>query len=54
MPLSVLEPHVALVVVDLQHGVVGFSTIHPAAEVVMQAAALARAFREASQWSWSM
>ena len=46
MPLTTLDAHAALVVIDLQKGVVGLPTVHPAAEIVDRAAQLARAFRK--------
>jgi nicotinamidase-related amidase len=46
MPLSTLDPKVALVVIDLQKGIVGYNLAHPAAGVVKNSADLARAFRE--------
>jgi nicotinamidase-related amidase len=46
MPLSTLDPSVALVVIDLQKGIVGYDLAHPAAGVVKNSADLARAFRE--------
>jgi nicotinamidase-related amidase len=46
MPLSQIDPVAALVVIDLQKGIVGLPTAHPAAEIVAKAAELARAFRE--------
>jgi nicotinamidase-related amidase len=45
MPLTSLDPATALVVVDLQRGVVGLPTAHPIQEVIANAAALADAFR---------
>jgi nicotinamidase-related amidase len=45
MAISVLEERAALVLIDLQKGVVGMPTIHPTAEIVERAARLARAFR---------
>lgn len=45
MAISELDPHTALVVIDLQVGVVALPTAHPAAEVVRRARALAEAFR---------
>ena len=45
MPLTTLDPAVALVVIDLQKGIVGMPTVHPAGEVVTHAGALADAFR---------
>jgi nicotinamidase-related amidase len=45
MPLSTLDDTPALVVIDLQRGVVTVPTVHPADEVVGRAASLAAAFR---------
>ncbi|ACI52153.1 isochorismatase hydrolase [Gluconacetobacter diazotrophicus PA1 5] len=45
MTLTVLDPRTALVVIDLQKGIVGFPTVHPVAGIVASAAALAAAFR---------
>jgi len=45
MAITTLDPHTALVVIDLQQGIVAYPTVHPAAEVVQRAAALANAFR---------
>jgi len=45
MPVSQIDPVAALVVIDLQKGVVGMPTVHPAAAIVDNAAKLARAFR---------
>jgi nicotinamidase-related amidase len=46
MPLTKLDPNVALVVIDLQKGVVGLPTVHPAGEIIARAGQLARAFRQ--------
>jgi len=46
MPLSMLDPKTALIVVDLQKGIVGQSVAHPIGEIVARARALADAFRE--------
>jgi nicotinamidase-related amidase len=46
MPLTKLDTTAALVVIDLQKGIVGLPTVHPAGEIVDRAAQLARAFRE--------
>jgi nicotinamidase-related amidase len=46
MPLTKLDTTSALVVIDLQKGIVGLPTVHPAGEIVARAAQLARAFRE--------
>ena len=45
MPVTTLDPNTALVVIDLQNGIVAYPSVHPAAGVVKQAAALADAFR---------
>lgn len=45
MPLTALDPRTALVLIDLQHGIVSLPTAHPAADVVARSAELARAFR---------
>jgi nicotinamidase-related amidase len=46
MPLTTLDAHAALIVIDLQKGIVGLPTAHPTAEIVDRAAQLARAFRQ--------
>ena len=46
MPISALDENAALILIDLQKGIVGLPTVHPTAEIVGHAAALARAFRE--------
>ncbi len=46
MALTALDPNTALIVVDLQKGIVGLPLIHPIDEVIKQARALAHAFRE--------
>jgi nicotinamidase-related amidase len=48
MPLTKLDANAALVVIDLQKGIAGLPTIHPASEMIGRAARLARAFRERS------
>jgi nicotinamidase-related amidase len=45
MALTVLDPMTALIVVDLQKGVVALPLVHPIGEVVARACALADAFR---------
>jgi nicotinamidase-related amidase len=45
MTLTTIDPKTALIVVDLQQGVVGMTTAHPTAGVVANSAELARAFR---------
>jgi nicotinamidase-related amidase len=47
MPLTKIDDDAALVVIDLQKGIVGMQTApYPAGEIVSRAAQLARAFRE--------
>jgi len=46
MPLTTLDEEAALIVIDLQKGIVGLPSVHPAADVVERSAKLARAFRE--------
>lgn len=45
MPLTTLDTATALIVIDLQKGIVGLPTVHPITEIVSRAAALADAFR---------
>ncbi len=48
MPATTLDPKTALVLIDLQRGIVGAPTVpHTAADVVARGAELARAFRTA-------
>jgi nicotinamidase-related amidase len=46
MPLTKLDTNTALVVIDLQKGIVGMPTVHPAGEIIGRATQLVRAFRE--------
>ena len=46
MPLTTLDSSAALVVIDLQKGIVGLPLVHPGSEIVERSAQLARAFRE--------
>lgn len=46
MSLTKLDDKPALIVIDLQKGIVGVPTAHPAGEIVARSAQLARAFRE--------
>ncbi len=46
MALTVLDPRTALIVVDLQQGIVGLPVIHPVADIITRSAALAAAFRQ--------
>lgn len=45
MPVTTLDPNTALIVVDLQKGIVAFPVAHPIGDVVARSAALAAAFR---------
>jgi nicotinamidase-related amidase len=45
MAITALDPKTALILIDLQKGIVAYLTAHPAGEVVRHAAALADAFR---------
>jgi nicotinamidase-related amidase len=46
MPVTKLDSTAALIVIDLQKGIVGLPTIHPTTEIVARCAKLARSFRE--------
>ena len=46
MPLTKLDSAAALVVIDLQKGIVSLPTVHPASEIIGRTAQLARTFRE--------
>jgi nicotinamidase-related amidase len=46
MPLSTLDPTTALIVIDLQKGVVTIPVAHPIDGIVQRSASLAAAFRE--------
>src|SRR5271167_739336 len=46
MPLTKLDTTAALIVIDLQKGLISLPTVHPIDEIVDRAAQLARAFRE--------
>jgi nicotinamidase-related amidase len=48
MPLTQLDDVTALVLIDLQKGIVGMPAAHPAGDIVGRAARLARAFRAKS------
>ncbi|MDB5634672.1 MAG: Hydrolase [Tardiphaga sp.] len=45
MALTALDRNTALIVIDLQNGIVAYPTVHPIGEVVKQASTLADAFR---------
>ena len=46
MPLTTFDKTAALIVIDLQKGILALPTVHPASEITNRAAQLARAFRE--------
>lgn len=46
MPLTQLDTTAALIVIDLQKGIVALPTAHPSSEIVSRSAQLANAFRE--------
>jgi nicotinamidase-related amidase len=43
--VTILDPNTALIVIDLQKGIVSLPTVHPISDVVKHASALADAFR---------
>jgi nicotinamidase-related amidase len=45
MPLTQLDATAALIVIDLQKGVIAMPTVHPISDIVSRSAQLARAFR---------
>lgn len=45
MPLTTLDPKSALVVIDLQKGIVSHTTAHPVADIISHAGTLRSAFR---------
>ncbi|MFE3943128.1 isochorismatase family protein [Streptomyces sp. NPDC059118] len=45
MTATTLDPRTALVVIDLQKGIVGLEAVHPTADIVARSATLADAFR---------
>jgi nicotinamidase-related amidase len=45
MAVTTLDPKTALIVIDLQAGIVSYPTVHPISEVVKHAGALGDAFR---------
>jgi len=46
MPVTQLDPTAALIVIDLQKGIVSLPVAHPIADIVSRSAQLAQAFRE--------
>jgi nicotinamidase-related amidase len=45
MTLTTLDPQTALVVIDLQQGIVSYPVAHPVSEIIARSATLAEAFR---------
>jgi nicotinamidase-related amidase len=45
MTVTTLDPNTALIVIDLQKGIVGFPTVHPIGGVLASATVLTAAFR---------
>lgn len=45
MPFSTLDPQTALIVIDLQKGIVALPVVHPAQEIVARCCTLIEAFR---------
>jgi nicotinamidase-related amidase len=48
MPITQLDPIAALIVVDLQKGIVGIPAAHPSSDIISRSAQLAEAFRDRS------
>ena len=46
MPVTTLDPKTALVIIDLQKGIVALPAVHPIGDVIANAATLATAFRK--------
>ena len=46
MTVTTLDPNTALIVIDLQKGIVAYPTVHPIGEVVERCRLLADAFRQ--------
>jgi len=47
MPATAIDPKTALVIIDLQKGILQVPTVHPIGEIVKNSVRLARAFRRA-------
>jgi len=45
MPFSMLDPQTALIVIDLQKGIVALPVVHPAQEIVARCSTIIEAFR---------
>jgi nicotinamidase-related amidase len=48
MSVTLLDLHTALIVIDLQKGVVSAPTVHPVSGIIQQASTLAQAFRRSA------
>ena len=48
MPITALDPKTALVVIDMQRGIMGLPLVHSSADVLARVVALVDAFRKAS------
>jgi nicotinamidase-related amidase len=48
MPLTKLDNICALIVIDLQKGIIAMPTVHPAQDIIARSAQLARTFRQRS------
>ncbi len=46
LPLTTLDPNTALVVIDLQKGLLSYPTIHPVLEIAAKASRIAKTFRK--------
>jgi nicotinamidase-related amidase len=49
MSVSAIDPKTALIIIDLQKGIVAYPTAHPIEQILERAAALAKAFRRHHQ-----
>lgn len=45
MPLTTLDPNTALIVIDLQKGIVGENFVHPIADIIDRTRTLIQGFR---------
>jgi nicotinamidase-related amidase len=46
MPITIIDPSSALVVIDLQKGIAAMPTVHPSAQIIAHSARLVQAFRQ--------
>lgn len=49
MPITALDPKTALVVIDMQRGIMGLPLVHPSTDVLARVVELVDAFRKAKQ-----